>query len=185
VKSPRRLILPVLTVAVLGVAAPAFAVDGGGGTSTISAALTAATVGSRSVTSVSPVVLTNVLNTSTATGALAVTVTEAARTGTNAWSLTATASALSDGASPTPSTIAASNLSVLSRSVVQVGSGGIASAPAGTSSLASAATLFTTTGQDPALLYTGTYAAAGTISLTVPNGAPTGAYTGTLTVSLI
>jgi hypothetical protein len=58
-------------------------------------------------------------------------------------------------------------------------------APSGSSSLATAATLFTTTGQDPALLYTGTYAAAGTISLAVPNGAPTGAYTGTLVVSLI
>jgi hypothetical protein len=185
VKSPRRLILPVLTVAVLGVGAPAFAVDGGGGTSTISATLTAASIGSRSVTAVSPVALTTALNSSVATGTLAVTVTEAARSGTNSWSLTATASDLSDAATPTPHTIPAASLSVLSRSVVQVGGGGTAVAPSGTSSLGSAATLFSSTGQDAALLYTGTYAAAGTVSLAVPNGAPTGAYTGTLTVSLI
>ena len=184
VKSSRRLMIPVVAVAVLGVGAPAFAVDGGGGSSTITATLTAAAIGSRSVTAVSPVTLTSALNSSVATGALAVTVTEAARSGTNSWSLTATASDLSDGAA-TPHTIPASNLSVLARSVVQAGGGGTAAAPAGTSPLDSAATLFATTGQDTGLLYTGTYAAAGTVSLAIPNGAPSGAYTGTLTVSLI
>jgi hypothetical protein len=185
VKSPRRYILPVLAISVLGVAAPAFAADGDGGSSTITATLLPNIVGSRSVTTVAPVALTNVANSAVATGVLSVTVTEAARSGTNSWSLTATASALSDGAVPTPHTIPASSLTVLSRSVQQNLGGGTAAAPAGTSALSSAATLFTTTGQDPALLYTGTYVAAGTINLAVPNGVTAGAYTGTLTVSLI
>jgi hypothetical protein len=184
VKSTRRLILPVVTVAVLGVGAPALAVDGGGGSTSITAALTAASIGSRSVTTVSPVVLTNVVGTSTATGLLSVTVTEVARSGTNSWSLTAVASALSDGAQ-TPNTIPASALSVLGRSVQQTDGGGTAVAPVGTSSLGSAATLFTTTGQNPGLLYTGGYVAGGTVSLAVPNLVVTGTYTGTLTVSLI
>ena len=184
-KSTRRLILPVATVAVLGVGAPALAVDGGGGSTSITAALTAASIGSRSVTTVSPVVLTNVVGTGTATGLLSVTVTEVARSGTNSWSLTAVASALSDGAVPTAHTLPASALSVLARTVQQTDGGGTAVAPAGTSSLSSAATLFTTTGQDPALLYTGGYVAGGTVSLLVPNEVVTGTYTGTLTVSLI
>jgi hypothetical protein len=185
VKSSRRLILPLVATTVLGVGAPALAADMDGGSTSISAALTAAVVGSRSVTAISPIVLTSALDSTVATGALAVTVTEAARSGTNSWSLTATASPLSDGAAPTPHTIPATALSVLSRTVQQVGGGGTAVAPAGTSPLSSAATLFSTTGQDTSLLYSGTYVAGGTVSLAIPNGVATGAYTGTLTVSLI
>jgi hypothetical protein len=183
VKNTRRLVLPVLAVAVFGVGAPAFAVDGGGGTSTITATLTP--LGSRSVTAVAPVALTNTTDPALATGLLAVTVTEVARSGTNSWSLTATASALTDGALPTAHTIPAASLSVLARSVTHPLGGGTATAPTGSSPLNSAATLFTTTGEDPTALYTAEYIAGGTVSLAIPSGTPAGAYTGTLTVSLI
>lgn len=173
-------VLPLTALTLLS-AAPAFAADGDGGTATLSATLTAGSIGSRSVTTVSPVALTTALSSSVATGALSVVVTEAARGGTNPWSVTTVASALTSGAN----TIPASNLSILGRGVVQVAGGGTAAAPTGTSALSAAATLFSTTGQDAALLYTGTYTGTGTVSLAVPNGAAVGAYTGTLTVTLV
>lgn len=184
-KSSRRLVVPVLAVAMLSVAAPALASDGdgGGGTATLAATLTAGSIGSRSLTSISPVVLATALNTPTASGAYTAVVTEAARGGTNPWSLTAVASALTGPAGSTA--IPAAALSVGARSVVQVAGGGTAAAPTGSSPLDSAATLFSNTGQSTSALYTGTYTGTGTISLAVPNGQAVGAYTGTLTVTLV
>ncbi len=177
----RSIVVPVAALALMGATAPAFAADGDGGSAALSATLTAGSIGSRSVTTVAPVALTTALSSSTATGAVSVVVTEAARGGTNPWSVTAVAGALTSGVN----TIAASNLSIASRGVTQVAGGGTAAAPTGSSSLASAATLFSTTGQSVASLYTGTYTAAGTVSLAVPNGQAVGAYTGTFTVTLV
>jgi hypothetical protein len=183
ISSRRRLVLPLAVLAVASSVGPAFAADGDGGSGALTATLTAGSIGSRSVTSVSPVALTTALSTSTASGTMAAVVTEAARGGTNSWSLTATSSALTGPAGSTA--IPATALAVSNRAVTQVAGGGTAAAATGSSALNTAATLFTTTGQSVESLYTGTYAASGTITLTVPNGQAVGAYSGTLTVSLI
>ena len=155
--------------------------DGAGGTSTVTATLTANQIGSRSVTSVAPVALATTLGTSTLSGELAATVTEAARTGTNSWSLTAAIGSLTSGAN----SLANSTMSISNREVVQVAGGGTADGIDGTQDMSAARTLFTTTGQSTSAVYTGTYAATADLSLTVPNGQAVGVYTGTLTITLI
>ena len=174
-------------------AGPAFAqspptIDGGNGTSQsatagITAALTAGGIGSRTITTISPLALTSALGSDTLSATLAVVVAEAARSGTNAWSVTAISSALTSGAN----TLAASNLSVDNRSVAKVAGGGTAAAPDVelSSPLNAAATLFSNSGQSASSIYTGTYTGTSTVTLAVPNGSATGAYTGTLTVTLV
>jgi hypothetical protein len=172
--------LVLLATAALGVA-PSYAADGDGGSSAITAALTAGSIGSRSVTTVSPVALTSALNSSALTGSFSVLVTEAARSGTNAWSVTTSASSLTSGSN----TLTADNLAISARSVTPVGGGGTSSAPTGSQTLDSARTLFSNAGQATTGIYTGTYLGSSTVTLTVPNGATTGAYTGTMTVTLV
>lgn len=180
--STRRLyVVPLAALALVSAAGPAFAVDGGGGSALLSATLTSGSIGSRSVTTVSPITLVTALNSAVATGASSVVVTEAARGGTNPWSVTAVVGALSNGTNTLP----ASNLSIDTRAVVAVAGGGTSTAPAGSASLASAATLMSNTGQNTGDLYTGTYTATGNVSLSVPNGQAVGAYTGTFTVTLV
>jgi hypothetical protein len=187
ISTRRRYFIPLATFAVLSVtstATPAFA-DGGSSSAGLSATLTSGSIGSRSITSVSPVTLTSALNTATASGAMATTVTEAARGGTAAWSLTAVSSLLAKTGGTSADDIAASNLSIANRAVTPVAGGGTSTAATGSSSLATDATLFSNSGQSVTSLYTGTYAATGTITLAVPNGQSVGAYTGTLTVTLV
>ncbi|MFA5787674.1 MAG: hypothetical protein WDA71_11965 [Actinomycetota bacterium] len=161
----------------------ALAADGDGGSGLITATITAGSIGSRSVTSVAPVVMTSLLNASQLTASYAVLVTETARTGTDPWSVTAVlAAALSDGLGHT---IPTSNMAVSARSVLRVLGGGTATAPAGSEDLSAAKTLFSVTGQDPLSVYTGTYTGSGTLTLTVPNATAVGVYTGTLTVTLV
>ncbi|MFA5787334.1 MAG: hypothetical protein WDA71_10230 [Actinomycetota bacterium] len=161
----------------------ALAADGGGGSGLITATITAGAIGSRSVTSVAPVVMTSLLNAPELTASYAVLVTETARTGTNPWSVTATlAGALSDGLGHS---IATTNMAVSARSVLKVLGGGTESAPTGSEDLSAARTLFALTGQDPLSVYTGTYTGSGTLTLTVPNAQAVGVYTGTLTVTLV
>jgi hypothetical protein len=168
-----------LTLGLLAVGSPALAADGDGGTATVTGTV-GSVLGERSVTLVSPVALAAV-DATTLEAPLAVEVTETSRTGTNPWSVTATMSDLTSGSS----TIPGSALSVGGRSVVQTLGGGASAAPSGEGSLGTAQTLFTNTGQDTSKTYSGTYASASTLRLTVPNGAVSGAYTGTLTVTLV
>jgi hypothetical protein len=185
ISSRRRYVIPLATATIFSAATPAFAADGGGGSAALTATLTSGSIGSRSVTTVAPVALTTALNSSIATGSMSVLVTEAARGGTNPWSVTAVSSALLKNGATSADDIPASNLSVDSRAVVQAAGGGTAAAPSGSASLATAATLFSNTGQALTSLYTGTYTATGTVSLAVPNAQAVGAYTGTLTVTLV
>lgn len=183
IASRRRIVLPLVALSMLGATAPALAADGDGGSGALTATLTAGSIGSRSVTSVSPVALTTLLSTSTASGTLTAVVTEAARGGTNSWSLTTVSSALTGPAGSTA--IPATALAMSDRTVAQVAGGGTAAATTGSSALNAATSMFTTTGQATSALYTGTYTTTGLVTLTVPNGQAVGAYSGTLTVSLI
>lgn len=117
-------------------------------------------------------------------GALAVTVTETAASGTDPWSVTAKLkeASLSDGLG---NSIAAGNMAVADRAVTKVDGGGTTAAPSGSAALNVAQTLFSNSGQVAANAYTGTYASTSTLKLTVPNGTPTGVYTGTLVVTLV
>lgn len=157
--------------------------DGLGGAAPITATVLAGTLGSRSITSVAPLVMNSVAGQSALTTPYAVLVTEITRTGTNPWSVVG---ALSDDLATTSgSTIAKSAVAVSGRQVLQVASGGVSAAPAGSQDLSVGRTLFTNTGQDVNALYTGTHAATGTVTLTPPNGSAAGVYNGTFTVTLI
>ena len=179
----RRLIIAAVPVALALVMAPtaAHAADGDGGSSVITATLTANAIGSRSVTLVSPITMSSAASSTTLSSSYAVTVTEATRSGTNPWSVTGVASALTSGAN----TIPASALSVSGQSVIQTLGGGTASAVNTSQSLDVARTLFRNDNQDTSTLYTGSYAGSGTVTLAPPDGTKTGIYTGTFTVTLI
>lgn len=130
---------------------------------------------------------------STLTGTFAVTVVEAARQGTATWSVQAQLCAPSSvdcsvnrleqtGGS---GVIDAANVSVTGGSVTQTASGGSAAALSSPGTLDSPVTLFTVTGQDPGLLYTGSWAFTGTLALAAPDNVVPGTYTGTLRVTLV
>jgi hypothetical protein len=163
----------------------AFAADGGGGSSTVTATITSGSVGSRSITSVPAISMTSALNSASLSGAYTVVVTEAARTGTNAWSVTGEMqnNQLTSGAN----TIASTALAVSGRAVVQVAGGGTSTAPDPETSeaLGTARTLLSNSGQSTSAVYTGTYTGTGNLTLTPPNGAATGVYTGTFVVTLV
>lgn len=179
----RRLVVLALAATGLGaLGGAAQALDGDGGSASVSATITSGAVGARSVLSASPVVMTSALNGVTMSSPFVVVVDEAVRSGTNPWSVTAVLSGpLTSGAS----SIAATNLSVSGRSVAQVGGGGASTAPAGSQDLSLARTLLSNAGQDPSVVYTGTYTATSTLTLGIPNGTTVGTYGSTITVTLI
>ena len=154
---------------------------GTGTTAAVSATITTE-VGVRAVTAL-PVTMSSVLGTATLTSALTATVTETARSGTNPWYLTASMSDLTTATTPA-STIDNENMAVSGRAVTKTLAGGTVAAPEGSSSLAGTVTLFSNTGQDPALTYTGSYASSSNWTLTPPNLTATGAYTGTITLTI-
>lgn len=164
--------------------AVAFAADGDDGDSAVTAVVAASTFGERFVSSAPAVTLALDSGTADMTAALALVVSEAARSGTASWSLQAQLDAdLSDGAA-TPNTIARSQMELDPGTTIAVGGGGtITDGSPGT--LDSAVTVFTNTGQDPNLAYTGTYTTASTLTLTIPNATPAGTYTGNISVTLV
>jgi hypothetical protein len=182
----RRIIIAACAATIMFGAVPlgaAHAADGDGSSSTVTATLTANAIGSRSVTLVNPITLASAAGSTTLTAPYGVTVTEATRSGSNPWSVSADVSTLTitGGGSETlaPTTLAVSN-----RSVNQVAGGGTSSALTGSQAFGAARTLFSNSGQNTSLLYTGTYVGSGNVTLTPPDGTKTGVYTGTFTVTL-
>ena len=173
--------IAIISAAFLALGGSAFAADGDGGTSTVTAVVALAT-GERFVSAAPPVTLLLDPGTSNMTGELILGVTELARTGTAEWSLQAElADDLSDGGD---NSIAASQLSMDTGTTEAVGGGGtITSGSDGT--LDAAVTVFTNTGQLTTLAYTGVYASATTLSLEIPNLQPTGTYTGNISITLV
>ena len=142
--------------------------------------------GVRTLGAVAPVALAG---TSTLTGALAVPVVETAATGVNPWSVTASASDLTD---TTSDTITANHLTVADTALpAGVGCLSVALNPCavtgggGARALDTSQTLFSVTGESVGTAYTGTYDYSGLLSLAVPNGTPAGSYTGSLTLTLV
>ena len=144
--------------------------------------------GVRTLGSVAPVALAG---TSSLTGALAVPVVETAATGVNPWSVTAVSSDLTSGTN----TITASHLSVADTSL-PTGVGCLSTlllanqqctvtGGGGSRALDTAQTLFSVATENPSTAYTGTYHYAGLLTLNVPNGTPAGAYSGSLTLTLV
>lgn len=174
-----------IAVAALAAAAAAGIPASGAGAldTTLTATVTAGNVGSRTIVA-NPVTMSSVAGTSTLTGSLATTVTEAARTGTNPWSVTAAIGVLTDTVTPA-NTLANTNMSISNRAVTQTSGGGTATATSGTEVVSAARTLFTTTGQSTAAVYSGTYASTSDWHLALPNGTPTGVYAGTITLTLV
>lgn len=154
--------------------------------------------GTRTITTATLTPFSDALRAASVTSTLAVTVTEAAVNGVTPWSVTARLCGASSGASncagdpdrivlstDTTKKITGSNLTISGRSVTPVSGGGTSTATSGTEDLSAARTIFTNTGQDPLLLYTGTYASTSTVTLTPPSSATPGAYTGYLVITLV
>lgn len=149
---------------------------------TVTANVTAGSIGLRSLTSTPAIALVPTPGVSTVQGTMAAVVTEAAVTGTNPWSVTAIMSALSKAGA---TDIANTNLAISNRATVQVAGGGTSTNPSGSQDLSAARTVHSTASQSTTAVYTGTYSDTANLDLSVPNGQPTGIYTGTMTITLV
>jgi hypothetical protein len=148
---------------------------------TVTANVTAGGIGLRSLTSTPAIALVPTPGVSTVQGTMTAVVTEAAVTGTTPWSVTATMTALSKSGA---TDIANTNLAVSNRATVQAAGGGSSTNPSGSQDLSASRTIHTTTGQSTTAVYTGLYTDTANLDLAVPNGQPTGIYTGTMTITL-
>lgn len=174
--------LGVAALALTPGVASATATQSGQATNTLTATLTAGASGTRTIASATPGALSSALGSAGESTSLTVTVTEAAVTGdAGGWYVTGQASDFTDTSSDT---IPASDLVDGANAVTQTLGGGTTSAPPSPGGLGTAVTLFSNTGQNGSMLYTGTYADSSTLTLTPPNKTATGIYTSTLTVTL-
>ena len=176
-------------IAVGAVAAPAGAqvADGDDGSALITA--TVNNLGYRAVTLVSPITITSGLNSSSATGAYNVVVTEVTRNGTNPWTVTGALSGplTNTDVDTTNDTIPNSAVAIHDRAAAAtVGGGGSSDASAinGTADLTQARTLASWINQSSSLIYSGTYTLSGNLTVTPPTGSKTGVYTTNFVVTL-
>lgn len=156
-------------------------------TTTVAAAVDGTLGGTRTIAAVPAITLG--LNNGSLSAPLAVSVVETLAPGANPWGVTVQSTDLT----ATGGSIAADNLTVADSGLAPV-TGGCLSlvspctlSPGGTSArgLGTAQKLFAVAGESTGQLYSGTYVYSGNLALTVPNGTPTGAYTGTLTFTLL
>lgn len=200
----RKIALPVALVALIAVGSPgsAHAVD-----IAVSAQVIA---GTRTITTatLTPSSLVNIARTQSASGALAVTVTEVAATGDNSWLVDIKLCGATDAAAidcsshpnvlrkaTSGETLSGSNVTVTPIAVTPTAVVALPAldAPAVTAafgsgfpaSLAAARTFFTTSGQEASRVYTGTYVSTATIGVTAPADAVIGTYSGAVVVTLI
>lgn len=178
------------------------ATDVTSGTGAITATLTE--IGTRSVAAVGAIAFTGGLS-NALTANYSVVVTELARTGTNPWSVTGQvcggsgtpdcatkANNLYNGATAlAASNIAASSLAMTSATgtvqgvVIPTGSGGGTLTAGSFTDLGASRTLGTNSSQSTATAYSGGYQLTGNLSLSLPNGTGTGAYSGYFVVTLV
>lgn len=187
-------IFAALLVLLLPVALPASAqVDGEGGTGPVTAVLDS--VGVRSITSVSALVLTGALSV-VPTDDYAVVVTEAARTGTNSWSVTGRMCGSVDCSTDPDALVLTTNsavslagdaIDVSNRAVTELvpGGSGTLAAPGTTEVFSQARTLFTNNDQSTTTIYSEVYTATGDVSVTPPDGTAAGTYAGFFVVTLV
>jgi hypothetical protein len=184
-----RILLSVAAAALLVglVPAPAGAVTSTSAAN-ITATITAGGIGSRTIAAL-PITMTSLAGNGKVSGAYSVTVLETAATGVNPWSVTTAVSELTSAVDS--SKIAPSAFDISTPTVLGVPTAGTDTATTGSVySVTGAATtsdpltLWTNTGQSALAVYTSTHTATGTLAVTPPNGAKTGAYTGTLTFTL-
>lgn len=172
------------------------------GTGVVTATLTE--IGTRSVAAVGAIAFTGGLS-NALTASYSVVVTELARTGTNPWSVTGQicggtgtpdcatkANNLYSGATALPaSNIAASTHAMATATgtvqgvVIPTGSGGGTLTAGSFTDLGASRTLGTNSSQSTATAYSGGYLLTGNLSLALPNGTATGAYTGYFVVTLV
>lgn len=184
----RVLLVAALAAMLVLSSGAAFAADGDGGSGTVSAAVgvSSGVFGTRSVATVTPSIpLALIPGSAQMNGNVAIVIAENARTGTASWSVTGVLAAnLSDGGTPAE-TIARDRLAMATTANPIIVSGGGEGAFGAGGTLEEARTVFSVSGQDPELNYTGTYSSSSSLTLTIPNAQKTGIYTGTLMVSLV
>jgi len=186
----RRLTLAALLAVVTALIAPS-------GAQAVDVAVTAQVLsGSRSITTATVGPLASLGRTATATSAVAVTVTEALVNGDNAWSVTArlcgaaACGSLTDrivlnGDNTTQLAGSAFSLKDVAVTDTSAALGGGTITPMADADLSTTRTLFSNAGQAPTSIYSGVYAATGTLSLTPPANAAPGSYSGYLVVTLV
>lgn len=157
-------------------------------TSTSSATVTATLtsgIGTRVIQTVTPAALNSVAGTSTLTGALTVTVAEAAVSGdATGWSVSAQLAGPFADTTTGTQTIPATALDDSANTVASVNGGGTTTGVAHPGSLDLARTIMSNTGQSASLIYTGTYTSTSTMTLTPPNGTSANTYRATLNITL-
>jgi hypothetical protein len=152
----------------------------------IAATITANGIGSRTIAAL-PIVMTSAAGNGKISGGYSVTVLETAVTGFTPWSVTTAVSELTsavDGTKIPPNAFDISTASVSGIPTAGTDAATTGGPYTGTGAVSAPLTLWTNTGQSPLSVYTSTHLATGTLSATPPNGAKTGAYTGTLTFTL-
>jgi hypothetical protein len=154
-------------------------------TATVTATVTTGNIGLRSIGLTPAIALTAIPGQAYVSGGTSAQVVEAAVTGANPWTLTAALTDLGGTAGqPNASdTIPKANVSVSGQATTAVGGGGTKTD--GASGDMSAARTLVSYAQSVTSVFTGTYTNTATLTATIPNGNHLGAYTGTLTYTLI
>lgn len=143
----------------------------------MTATLTAATLGPRTLAATPAFRLVNGERGSRLEGEFTVAVDEMARAGTSEWTLVMQAS-MPPGASHDAATVAG-------RRAVRYDSAGVATVPAGAATLADPVTLLRQSGQAAKRLYTGSHIARSHISMTLPAAPIAAGYVPVITLTLV
>ncbi|HUP86564.1 MAG TPA: hypothetical protein VM143_12925 [Acidimicrobiales bacterium] len=149
----------------------------------VTATITGADIGTRTLQVPGSIALVTTSGQSQLSGSFATVVAESAKQGANPWSVTAS---VTDFSGPNSSTITKDKLTVGTRSTVQVlGGGSLSYTAADGSSFGTTRELVKNAGQSSSVAYTGTYTTTNPLALEIPNGSATGAYSATMTLTLV
>jgi hypothetical protein len=153
-------------------------------TATVTATVTAGNIGIRSIGAVPNVNLVAVAGSSSVTGSMAANVIESAVTGANPWTLSAAIGTLTLPVLGDTITNDLISISARNTATVPLTGMGTITTPSGTQDMSATRTLISNA-QDDTKVYTGTYLSTANLAVTVPNGNHVGAYSGTLTITLV
>ncbi|MEA3078346.1 MAG: hypothetical protein QOF60_3254 [Actinomycetota bacterium] len=150
----------------------------------VTATLTGATVGTRTLTVPLSIALATSSGVSTINGSFQTVVTEAAKAGANPWKVTTSLSDLVLQGSPTD-TISKSQVDLFNRATTPVAGGGTITHPGTDPQDFSVERTLVNNVQNTLQVYTGTYTTTAGLQLHIPNGTKTGIYDATMTITLV
>lgn len=150
----------------------------------VTATLTAATIGTRTLTVPLSIALATSSGVDTVNGSFQTIVTEAAKAGANPWKVTASLSDLTLTGSPTD-IIDSSEVDLFNRDTVVANGGGTVTHPGAEPLDFSAERTLVNNVQATTNIYTGSYTTSAELQLHIPNGSKAGVYGATMTLTLV